>query len=210
MNTFITGGAGFIGAALIRHLRRSSDRVIVYDVADVGPVEDSAPARFLTIRGDIRDSEALQSALSQARPDLVIHLAAVHHIPFCELNPAIARATNVVGTHHLLNATSRLRSSPAFIFASSAAVYADTGVAVSETSRLGPIDTYGRTKRDAEQLVLDFSESGRLTNCTVLRLPSASSAMLWGVSNCPGLLPGSPQDLSHLPSLSTLAIRELM
>lgn len=110
MRTIVTGGAGFIGSALVRHLvlERGHD-VLTIDaltyagnLASLRAVEGSAQHRFL--HADIRDGAAMQAAIRDFRPDRIMHLAAESHVDRSITGAADFIMTNVVGTFTLLEA----------------------------------------------------------------------------------------------------------
>jgi UDP-glucose 4-epimerase len=97
-------------------------------------------------RLDVRDEARLSSVLEAFRPDHVVHLAAIHHIPTCEARPAEALHVNVVGTQIVLDAAARARCSR-IVIASSGAVYewgTDTLREASSPTR--PCDVYSASK----------------------------------------------------------------
>ncbi|MEX0387373.1 dTDP-glucose 4,6-dehydratase [Spiribacter onubensis] len=108
MKVLITGGAGFIGSALIRHLRaRQLAEVVNVDALTYAGNPESLPGldvdpgyRFEKV--DIRDREALERVFREHRPDAVMHLAAESHVDRSILGPAVFVDTNVVGTQTLL------------------------------------------------------------------------------------------------------------
>lgn len=108
---FVTGGAGFIGSALVRHLISSSDyEVLVVDaltyagnLSSLATVADSPRYRF--VRADICDSSAMAALLAEFRPHIVTHLAAESHVDRSIDGPAQFIQTNIVGTFSLLAAT---------------------------------------------------------------------------------------------------------
>jgi len=108
MKILVTGGAGFIGSALIRHLRaRQLAEVVNVDALTYAGNPESLPGldadpgyRFEKV--DIRDREALERAFREHRPDAVMHLAAESHVDRSILGPAVFVDTNVVGTQTLL------------------------------------------------------------------------------------------------------------
>jgi dTDP-glucose 4,6-dehydratase len=108
MTILVTGGAGFIGSAVVRHLITSTPaQVLTFDkltyagnLASLGPVADDP--RYGFVRGDICDAEAVRTALEAFKPDLVMHLAAESHVDRSIDGPSDFIATNIVGTYTLL------------------------------------------------------------------------------------------------------------
>jgi len=148
----VTGGFGFVGRSATQLLSVDHD-VVVADIADPGPL--GLPQGVKHARVDIRDEAAVAEMFRQYQPSAIIHLAAIHFIPLCERNPALAVSTNTLGTVNLLKAAPE---GCRFVFASSAAVYAPSSdLHVEETSAIGPMDVYGFTKLDGEQYVRYFA-----------------------------------------------------
>ena len=106
----ITGGAGFIGSAVVRHLiRETDDKVCVVDkltyagnLASLAPVANNP--RYAFIRADVVDAARMQDIFSSYRPDVVMHLAAESHVDRSIDGPAAFIQTNIVGTYTLLEA----------------------------------------------------------------------------------------------------------
>jgi dTDP-glucose 4,6-dehydratase len=106
----ITGGAGFIGSAVVRHLIRETDhRVCVVDklsyagnLASLAPVANNP--RYAFVRADIADADKMKSVFASYRPDVVMHLAAESHVDRSIDGPAAFMQTNIVGTYVLLEA----------------------------------------------------------------------------------------------------------
>ena len=152
----VTGGAGFIGSAVIAHLQ-------TYDV-EIQVIDDLAfgNRRFINIpdthflQFDIRDTAKLHIALQRFRPDWIIHLAAVHFIPWCNQRPYEAADINIRGTLTLLDAARQLPSLKGVLFASTAAVYPIHEGPLSEGHPTGPLDIYGLTKLTGERLCNEF------------------------------------------------------
>jgi UDP-glucose 4-epimerase len=151
----VTGGAGFIGSHLVERLVEAGERVSVMDDLSRGRREWLSPEAELH-ELDLRDAAGLQRAVEQLAPEAVVHLAALHFIPAVEGAPALARDVNVNATRFLLNA---LTSKPPelLLFASTAAVYPDRRGPIAETCPPRPLDLYGRTKLEGEQLVAKFA-----------------------------------------------------
>ena len=110
LRILVTGGAGFIGSALVRHLiRETAHEVLNLDkltyagnLASLEPIADSPRYRF--VRADICDQPAVAQALADFRPDVVTHLAAESHVDRSIDGPAAFIETNVVGTFAMLSA----------------------------------------------------------------------------------------------------------
>jgi dTDP-glucose 4,6-dehydratase len=106
----ITGGAGFIGSAVVRHLIRETDhRVCVVDkltyagnLASLAPVANNP--RYAFVRADIADADKMKSVFASYRPDVVMHLAAESHVDRSIDGPAAFMQTNIIGTYVLLEA----------------------------------------------------------------------------------------------------------
>lgn len=113
MRVLVTGGAGFIGSAVIRHLIvDTAHEVLNVDMLtyagnldSLALVADSPRYRFA--RADIVDSEALTRLFNEFRPNCVLHLAAETHVDRSIDGPAAFIQTNVVGTFHLLQVAYR-------------------------------------------------------------------------------------------------------
>jgi UDP-glucose 4-epimerase len=147
-HALVTGGAGFIGSLLTRHLLAAGRQVTVLDNLSVGRREAVADeARF--VHGDIRDEAALTDALSEV--DCVFHLAAQVTIRGSFDRFYEDLDTNVMGTARLLRAVDPGRVKW-FTLASSMAVYADapSPAPIGESHATVPISPYGIGKLAAE------------------------------------------------------------
>lgn len=110
MRVLLTGGCGFIGSAVVRHILNSSDHsVINVDKMTYAASEDAlegAPHsnRHVLIRADIADTAAMRQVFATHQPDAVMHLAAESHVDRSIDGPGPFIQTNVVGTYVLLEA----------------------------------------------------------------------------------------------------------
>ena len=108
MRIFVTGGAGFIGSALVRHLiDHSEHEVLNFDkltyAGTLSTVERVAQSnRYRFVRGDICDAETVRATITDFRPDIVTHLAAESHVDRSIDGPGAFVQTNMVGTYTML------------------------------------------------------------------------------------------------------------
>lgn len=152
----ITGGAGFIGSALSHHLQQEGYEVHVLDDLSFGlrHLAGVPDQRFHQV--DIRDRAAVQHTFTTVKPQRILHLAAVHFIPYCNQHPVEASEINILGTINVLDACERCGSVEQVFAASTAAVYPIADGAMGEDHPTGPMDIYGITKLATEKLVSEF------------------------------------------------------
>src|SRR5665213_570671 len=113
MRILVTGGAGFIGSALVRHLIAESEHeVLNYDkltyaghLSSLKGVDDNPRYRFN--HGDVCDAVAVRGAIATFRPQVIAHLAAESHVDRSIDDPADFIQTNLVGTFVMLQAARR-------------------------------------------------------------------------------------------------------
>lgn len=168
----VTGGFGYVGSRLTPHLLELGHHVRVMDLllyTDVGltalrrmPGFSSWSSRFEMVRGDIRDGEAVKSAM--AGIDVVIHLAAISNDPTGEIDEALTRQVNFDAVGVLL-ARAREAGVRRFINASSSSVFgARSESEIDERLEPAPITSYSKYKMLAEWVV---SAASSADFCTV-------------------------------------------
>ena len=150
---FITGGAGYIGTALIPKLLSEGHQVTVFDMLLHGGnqlVPFFRNRNFNFIRGDIRNFESLKKAVEGH--DIVIHLAAIVGFPACRMNPEMAKDVNVQGTINLIEACS---PDQPILYGSTGSNYGVVTDICTEETPLNPLSLYGETKTEAELLLME-------------------------------------------------------
>ncbi|MFA5715015.1 MAG: polysaccharide biosynthesis protein [Candidatus Paceibacterota bacterium] len=141
-NIFITGGAGFLGKALIKHYYGNA-RLTIYsrDEAKQTIIRQLYPdCRF--ILGDIRDYDRLE--LAMGNQDIVIHAAAMKYVPQAEINVAEAIAVNVDGSKNVARAAMRNN--------------VERVIGISTDKACNPINVYGMTKLCMERLFQEYAQ----------------------------------------------------
>ena len=158
MVTLVTGGSGYVGETLIRHLRRRGDQIRVLDLVD----NSDRPDDVEFIRGDIRDPGTVREAL--AGVDRVHHNVA--QVPLAK-DRAQFWSVNVEGTKTLLNSALEADVSKV-VFVSSSAIYGiPANNPVDESVPASPLEEYGKAKLAGEDLVHGFV--GRGLDVSVVR-----------------------------------------
>jgi nucleoside-diphosphate-sugar epimerase len=158
----VTGGAGYIGTPLCLDLAADGRRVraldnLLHDQA--GIAEQLERAGVELIRGDVRDPQARERALTGARA--VVHLAAIVGDPACARDPSLSHEVNVEGTRALVRDAGRL-GVERFVFASTCSNYgrmADPTTPIDETGVLAPVSLYAEQKVQMEKALLEADGS---------------------------------------------------
>ena len=160
---FITGGGGTIGGELARQCAALGPaKLTLYDSSEFNIFEiDQQLSRAFpnlvrnAVIGDIRDEARLEQAMREASPDLVIHAAALKHVPLMEQNPNEAILTNVVGARRAAEIAARL-GVKAFTF-------------ISTDKAVNPTNVMGATKRAAELFLQAFAPTAPATRFSLVR-----------------------------------------
>ncbi|MFV0492328.1 MAG: dTDP-glucose 4,6-dehydratase [Pseudorhodobacter sp.] len=185
MKLLVTGGAGFIGSAVVRQAIRAGHEVVNLDaltyaacLENVASVAD-APG-YVFERADLRDRAALERILATHAPDAVMHLAAESHVDRSIDGPGDFIETNITGTYNLLEVTRAWwvgQGRPEtfrFHHISTDEVFgslpADPGVMFTETTPYDPRSPYSASKAASDHLVRAWHETYGLpvllTNCS--------------------------------------------
>jgi dTDP-glucose 4,6-dehydratase len=181
----ITGGAGFIGSALVRTLVARETRVVNFDKLTYAGNLDSLPEtegapNHVFVQGDVAHAGQVRNAFEFYRPAAVVHLAAESHVDRSIDGPGAFIETNIVGTFTLLDEALRYwRTLPAadaanfrFIHVSTDEVFGSLGNAgaFSESSPYQPNSPYAATKAAADHLVrawcTTYGLPAIITNCS--------------------------------------------
>jgi len=157
----VTGAGGTIGAELTRQaLPLGPERLILLDASefnlyaiDEALRDEGAPRVWTAELGDVRDRARLEALFARERPDVVLHAAALKHVPLMELNPCEAVLTNVGGALNIANLARDVCESVVFI---------------STDKAVNPTNVMGATKRVAERCVQALTE-GRSARSAIVR-----------------------------------------
>ena len=186
MRILATGGAGFIGSALVRMLVREHRHEVLnvdkltYAASPEALEEVLADPRQRLLQADICDRAAMARAFAEFRPDAVIHLAAESHVDRSIDGPAAFIETNVVGTFTLLDAAlaywraldEQRRAAFRFVHVSTDEVFGSLGPEgrFTEETRYDPNSPYSASKAAADHLVRAWHRTYGLpvivTNCS--------------------------------------------
>jgi nucleoside-diphosphate-sugar epimerase len=153
MRILVTGGAGYIGSLLCPLLLEAGQEVILLDslMFGVQPIlHFITHPKLAVVHGDIRDPRVVEPVAKRA--DAALHLAAIVGSPACAADPTNAETTNVDGTRTLVDA---LSASQMLVYASTGSMYGRCETVATEETPIDPLTLYGRTKRDAERLVVE-------------------------------------------------------
>lgn len=169
----VTGGAGYIGSHVCKHLAATGYQPVCYDNLSTGHrwAVQWGPLEV----GDIRDAERLDRVFHDYRPAAVMHFAASSLVSESVARPAEYYRNNVIGSLNL--AESMVRNSVEnIVFSSTCAVYGEPMAdVICEDHPRDPINPYGATKLAIERMLEDFSNAGALRHAT-LRYFNAAGA----------------------------------
>lgn len=147
-STLITGAAGFAGRHLLTHLQAAdpTGRLVAWTRQQV----------------DITDRDKVMQGILEAQPDRVVHLAGSPNVGQSWLDTWEPLKTNVIGTHHLLDAIRTHRPRCRILVVTSAMIYLPSGEPLDEDAPLGPASPYGFSKLAQDQLALNAAREDDL------------------------------------------------
>jgi len=186
LRILVTGGAGFIGSALVRHLVRDTPHEVLNldkltyagNLASLEPIANSPRYRF--VQADICDAAAVSATIAGFRPDVITHLAAESHVDRSIDGPADFIQTNVVGTFTMLSAAldywrgldEEARAGFRFHHISTDEVFGSLGDEgyFTEATPYDPHSPYSASKASSDHLVRAWHDTYGLpvliTNCS--------------------------------------------
>lgn len=191
-NILITGGAGFIGGAIVRRLLKETDNHI-YNLDKIGYASDQtsienlikeknidAEKRYTLLKANLSNEKEIQEAIEISQPDIVIHLAAESHVDKSIDGPKIFLESNVLGTYNLLQActsyfldlSKEKQSLFRFHHVSTDEVFGSLGDkgSFNETSKYSPNNPYSASKASSDHFVNAWHKTYKLpvmiTNCS--------------------------------------------
>lgn len=186
MKFLITGGAGFIGSAVVRYLiEKTEHEVLNYDkLTYAGSLDNvksvSGNSRYKFIKGDVCDSKLFFQTLIDFKPDKIMHLAAESHVDRSISGPSDFITTNIIGTYAILEESLRyfqsldINKKKTFLFhhVSTDEVYGELGEEgyFTENSPYDPSSPYSASKAASDHLVRAWGRTFKLpiiiTNCS--------------------------------------------
>jgi len=175
MTWLITGGAGYIGAHVVRAMREAGERTVVYDDLSTG-VTARVPDGVPLVVASTLDADAVARAVAEHDVTGVVHLAAKKQVGESVEQPLRYYRENVEGLRVLLEAVTAA-GVPSFVFSSSAAVYGMPDVdLVTEDTPCLPMSPYGETKLAGEWLVRATGRAHGLATASLRYFNVAGSA----------------------------------
>lgn len=174
-NILLTGAFGNVGVNTLKHLAQQQYTIFAFDVRNSRNEKLAAylgkSLHFTPIWGDLRNEASVKTAVQQAQPAAILHVAAVI-APTAYIIPNIAHDVNINGARYLINAAEQLDQPAHFIFTSTYTVHGPRNPyknlpPLTADTPLNPSDNYGRHKVAIEQMIQASS-----LPWTIIRLPA--------------------------------------
>ena len=161
MKLLITGGAGYVGSALVPKLLKIGHEITVLDLMIYGENVLEDHPRLKKIKGDIRQIDLLEKIIPSH--DIVLHLACISNDPSFELNPTLGKSINFDAFEPLVK-LSRESNVSRFIYASSSSVYGiKSEKNVTEDMVLEPLTDYSKFKAQCEVILNKYKSENFIT-----------------------------------------------
>ena len=187
MRIMVTGGAGFIGSALIRHIMSETDHLVINvdklsyagNADSIGPIKDTT--RYVFEKVDICDAAQIDRVFTEHQPDVVMHLAAESHVDRSIIDASEFIKTNIFGTYVLLEQSRKYwegltdprKRAFKFQHISTDEVYGDlkgASALFTEETPYAPSSPYSASKASSDHLVRAWWRTFKLpiliTNCS--------------------------------------------
>ncbi len=152
MRWLITGADGFVAGHLLPFLLEQETDAQIFGMVWCDAPRNSWPQPHPNLRilpGELTDSRSITQVIDQARPEIILHLAAASSVATSWLDPEPAYHANILGQLHLLEAARSMKTMPTVVIASSAEIYGrdgHDGKPISEKAPLRPLSPYAVTK----------------------------------------------------------------
>ncbi len=169
MKIVITGSAGYIGSCLFEYLKKK------YEVFGVDKTLPKIKKQKNFIQCNLLNFNKIDKIIRIIEPEVIIHLAAKSTIDFIDKKREYIK-NNVIVTKNILRSTKK-NSIKHLIFSSTAAVYKSSNNKLSEKSKLGPNNIYGKTKLDCEKLIIKNINKASKTNFIIFRFFNVCSSL---------------------------------
>jgi nucleoside-diphosphate-sugar epimerase len=151
MKIFITGATGYVGTNLIPRLKQEKHEITCLIRKTENHINNELFDRCNLIKGDITDRETYRGACNGA--EIVIHLAVATPITNISGNKCVYNETNVIGTQNLLEECKIAKPKRIICFSSTAAIGRPRVNLIDENTPLTPVNNYGKSKKDADELI---------------------------------------------------------
>ncbi len=168
MRVTVTGGAGYVGALLVKELQSGGHDVTILDSLlhrQDGVAADLEQAGARLVDGDVRDASVREEALNGAEG--VVHLAAIVGDPACKRDPELSHQVNVEGARSVVEDARRL-GAERLVFASTCSNYGrmdDPTVPIDENGTLAPVSLYAEQKVEIEKGLLALDDPAFAATC---------------------------------------------
>lgn len=146
MKVFITGSTGLLGSALLRLSPKGVTLAATYNKNTFVP---KVKCQYYHV--DITNKKMVDEAISKFKPDVIVHTAAIATPDYCDKHPEESQKVNVTGTKNLVLAAKKVGAK--FIYITTNGIYDGKKAPYDENAAPNPIDTYGKTKLEAEEVV---------------------------------------------------------